>query len=122
MIKVFGLFESAANTQNAVNHLVPSLVTESNLQLLGSDLAKQVVVTQRPRRAPLAQVGDHNVRVVESNQPPASQLRDLGLPAQKLPYFTKYVREGSVVLVVESEDDSAESVADVIRAANGTVS
>ncbi len=122
MKKVFGLFNSAASTQHAVNHLVPSLVSEKNLQVLSQDPTTLGAVKRRPRNAPLAQLGKANVRLVESNQPLSSQLRDLGLPANELPYFSKFVRTGSVVLVVESAEDSADSIADVIRASDGLVS
>lgn len=122
MKKVFGLFESAANTRLAVDNLVRTHVSENNLQIVSQDPASLGSVKRRPRNAPLAQLGTSSVRLVESNQPLSSQLRDLGLPAQELPYFSKFVRKGSVVLVVESAEDSADSVADIIRASDGKVS
>lgn len=122
MKKLFGLFEDASATQRAVSNLVPTLIPESNLQLVSDDPTAFGEVTRRPRLAPLAQLGEHAVRIVESNQPPASQLRDLGLPAHSLPSFSHYVKEGSVVLVIDTDDDSAESIASLIREMDGLVS
>ncbi len=119
MKKIFGMFNSSVTTHHAVSRLIAQKVPEANLQVISDDPANLGQLERRPRGAPLAKMGDHAIRVVESNRPTASQLRDLGLPSESLPVYANHVRKGGVVLVVDADETSAETINKIIARSEG---
>ncbi len=122
MKKIFGMFNSSVTTHHAVSRLISQQVPAANLQVISKDPSNLGKVERRPRSAPVAKMGDHSVRVVESNRPTASQLRDMGMSAESLPMYANHVRKGGVVLVIDADEKSAETINQIIKKSEGETS